>query len=136
MSASQHAAPESCPDENVLAGFASGTLSGPGASSVEAHLDGCADCRALVAAVAAEHSTPDAETQLDRSTPTRLDRGSLGTAPTAGAAPLSSGQELGRYVISGVLGSGGMGVVAAVTRCVSLAVTVGPPVNAAPTELP
>ncbi len=114
MSASPYAAPESCPDENVLAGFASGTLSGPGASSVEAHLDGCADCRALVAAVAAERSTPDAvsaETLLDRNSPTRLDRGSLRTAPPAGAVPLSPGQALGRYVISGVLGSGGMGVV-------------------------
>jgi hypothetical protein len=111
MSTSPYAAPENCPDENLLAGFASGTLPGQGASSVEAHLDGCADCRALVAAVAAERSTPDAETLLDRSSPTRLDRGTPGTEPGAGAAPLRAGEVLGRYVISGVLGSGGMGVV-------------------------
>jgi anti-sigma factor RsiW len=80
MSASPYAAPENCPDENVLAGFASGTLSGPAASSVEAHLDGCADCRALVAAVAAERSTPDAETLPDKNPPTRLDRGTPGMA--------------------------------------------------------
>jgi eukaryotic-like serine/threonine-protein kinase len=106
MSASPHAAPENCPDENVLAAFASGTLTGPGASSVEAHLDGCADCRALIAAVAAERSTPDSA-----SVESRLDRRAPGAAPTGGAEPLRSGDALGRYVISGVLGSGGMGVV-------------------------
>jgi predicted Ser/Thr protein kinase len=114
MSASPYATPENCPDENVLAAFASGTLASSGASSVEAHLDGCADCRALVAAVAAERSIPDpasAETRLDRNAPTRLDRGTPRAAPTAGAAPLRAGDVLGRYVISGVLGSGGMGVV-------------------------
>ena len=114
MSASPHAAPENCPDENVLAAFASGTLTGPGASGVEAHLDGCADCRALVAAVAAERSTPDsanAESQLDGNAPTRWDRRTPGAGPTAGAEPLRAGDVLGRYVISGVLGSGGMGVV-------------------------
>jgi serine/threonine protein kinase len=40
-----------------------------------------------------------------------LDRGTPGAAPTAGAALLRAGDALGRYVISGVLGSGGMGVV-------------------------
>jgi eukaryotic-like serine/threonine-protein kinase len=55
---SRFRAPEGCPDENVLAGFASGALSHEDTPRLEQHLDGCAACRALVAAVAAEASEP------------------------------------------------------------------------------
>jgi eukaryotic-like serine/threonine-protein kinase len=114
MSASPQAAPEDCPDENALAGFASGTLSGPNASRVEAHLDGCADCRALVAAVAAERSTPEAasaETRLDTGAPTLLGTGASAQPRELEGPALRPGEVLGRYVISGGLGAGGMGVV-------------------------
>ncbi|MFP2906136.1 protein kinase domain-containing protein [Pyxidicoccus sp. 3LFB2] len=97
-----------CPDENLLAGFATGVLSATAVPQVEAHLDGCADCRALVGAVAAESSVPDAHLP---DAPTRLDTG----APTlfeAGREPvLPPGTRLGPYVLHELLGAGGMGVV-------------------------
>jgi hypothetical protein len=114
MNASPPSMSERCPDENALASFASGALSGPHASSVESHLDSCADCRALVAAVAAERSSPDAAglaTRLDTGVPTRLDTGLSTQPPVLEAPPLRPGEVLGRYIISGVLGAGGMGVV-------------------------
>jgi eukaryotic-like serine/threonine-protein kinase len=108
MKALPLSASERCPDENALVSFASGTLSGPKALGVETHLDGCDDCRALVAAVAAEHSCPDAasaRTQLESGTATQS------TLPGREEPPLSPGARLGRYVIGRVLGVGGMGVV-------------------------
>ncbi len=95
-----------CPDENVLARFASGTLSHPDAEGLEGHLDTCADCRELVAAVASGDSRPDAA-----SAPTQLDTGAP-THPVAGERPsLKPGDTLGRYVVREWLGEGGMGVV-------------------------
>ncbi|QRN97358.1 protein kinase [Archangium violaceum] len=103
---SQPRAPDGCPDENVLAGFASGALSLGDVPELEPHLDDCAACRALVAAVAAESSSPGST-----NAPTRLDTG----APTLPAHPespaLNPGDRLGRYVIETRLGAGGMGVV-------------------------
>ncbi|PTL75490.1 serine/threonine-protein kinase [Vitiosangium sp. GDMCC 1.1324] len=103
---SRFRAPDGCPDENVLAGFASGSLSLSDAPEVERHLDGCATCRALVAVVASEDSGPDTA-----SAPTRLDTGSP-TLPMHPEAPtLGPGDRVGRYVLEGLLGQGGMGVV-------------------------
>ena len=98
--------PKPCPDENVLARFASGTLSRPDAAGLEVHLDSCPDCRELVAAVASGDSRPDAA-----SAPTQLDTGAP-TQPVVGGGPvLKPGDTLGRYVVREVLGAGGMGVV-------------------------
>ncbi|WP_338872440.1 protein kinase domain-containing protein [Myxococcus stipitatus] len=92
-----------CPDENVLAGFASGALPPSEVSSVAAHLDVCEDCRALVAVVAAEGSMTDVNT---------------GSAPPASPPPRDltrelrlEGTRLGPYVLRELLGVGGMGVV-------------------------
>lgn len=103
---SRFRAPDGCPDENVLAGFASGALSHEDTPEVERHLDGCAACRELVAVVAAEASGPG-----DSSAPTRLDTGAP-TLPTGPESPaLKPGESVGRYVVEGLLGEGGMGVV-------------------------
>ncbi|WPB77086.1 protein kinase [Archangium violaceum] len=103
---SRFRAPDGCPDENVLAGFASGALSHEDTPRLEQHLDGCAACRALVAAVAAEASQPG-----DSLAPTRLDTGSPTLPMHSGSLSLEPGAHVGRYVIEGLLGEGGMGVV-------------------------
>ncbi|WP_257461849.1 protein kinase domain-containing protein [Archangium lipolyticum] len=103
---SQLRAPDGCPDENVLAGFASGALSLEDVPELEPHLDDCAACRALVAAVAAESSSPEAT-----NAPTRLDTGAPTLPAHPGSPTLSPGDRLGRYVIEAQLGAGGMGVV-------------------------
>ncbi|WP_375769432.1 protein kinase [Archangium gephyra] len=99
-------APDGCPDENVLAGFASGALAHEDTPRLERHLDGCAACRALVAAVAAEASGPG-----DSSAPTCLDTGAPTLPVHTGAPALAPGAPVGRYVVEGLLGEGGMGVV-------------------------
>ncbi|MCP3063348.1 protein kinase [Myxococcus sp. K38C18041901] len=99
--------PEVCPDENVLAGFVSGVLSGARVPEVAAHLDSCEDCRALVAVVAAEASSPDAGS-LTR--PDSEEQSTQGSRPSSGAR-LLEGTRLGSYVLRELLGEGGMGVV-------------------------
>ncbi len=98
----------SCPDENLLAAFATGSLRGGKVSGVEAHLDDCANCRALVAAVAAESSHPGTG---DFEAPTRLDTGAPTLSDARREEKLPPGTQLGPYLIRGVLGMGGMGVV-------------------------
>ncbi|WP_426756168.1 protein kinase domain-containing protein [Myxococcus sp. Y35] len=101
-------APPACPDENLLAAFASGALPAVKVPGMEAHLDGCAECRALVAAVAAESSLPDTG---GSDLPTRLDTGAPTVSDALPDATLPPETRLGPYVIRGVLGMGGMGVV-------------------------
>ncbi|MCP3102521.1 protein kinase [Myxococcus sp. K15C18031901] len=104
--------PGACPDENVLVGFVGGALPAPDVARLEAHLDGCADCRALVGAVAAEASVADAGASPDAEAPTRLETGAS-TLLEPGADPkvLPPGTRLGPYVLRELLGMGGMGVV-------------------------
>jgi eukaryotic-like serine/threonine-protein kinase len=78
-----------CPDENVLAQLASGGVAVALRPELEAHLDGCSDCRALVAAVAGGSNPP---------------------APLTLEPVVSEGDVLGRYRIERQLGAGGMGV--------------------------
>ncbi|ATB44506.1 protein kinase domain-containing protein [Corallococcus macrosporus] len=102
-----------CPDENLLAAFASGSAPAGKVVVVEAHLDGCVDCRALVAAVAASSSLPGADAS-GADAPTWWDTGvrTLTEAPALREEPiLPPGTRLGGYLLQGVLGMGGMGVV-------------------------
>jgi len=100
-----------CPDENALAGFASGALPATQVSVLEAHLDGCADCRALVGAVAADVSVRDRPRSSDA--PTSLETGETTELEEPGAALAlpSPGTRLGPYVLRELSGMGGMGVV-------------------------
>ncbi|MCE9668523.1 protein kinase [Myxococcus stipitatus] len=100
-----------CPDENALAGFASGALPAPQVSLLEAHLDGCADCRALVGAVAADASVRDRPRSADA--PTCLETGETTELEEPGAALAlpKPGTRLGPYVLRELSGMGGMGVV-------------------------
>jgi tetratricopeptide (TPR) repeat protein len=82
-----------CPDENALNAFLSGTLSAAEAQGVEAHLAQCGDCRALVAELVRGRGAP--------STPPRARR----------STPLSPGEHLGRFEILALVGAGAMGQV-------------------------
>ena len=79
-----------CPDENELSGFLQGTLPEKDLARLEAHIDGCDRCSALVAETA-RLIVPDL---VDNKT---------GPVPTAGS--------VGRYLIRAQLGEGAMGVV-------------------------
>ncbi|MFP2962555.1 protein kinase domain-containing protein [Myxococcus sp. 1LA] len=113
MNPSHRSSLSACPDENLLAAFASGSAPAGKVAVVEAHLDGCADCRALVAAVAASSSLPGADAS-GADAPTRWDTGVLTLADAPAAREeriLPPETRLGGYVLQGVLGMGGMGVV-------------------------
>ena len=96
-----------CLDDNRAAEFATGALAAMEASRVEQHLAGCRDCRSLVAAlsVAGEDS--------DLVTSPRAAAGFIATAPAipGNVSTFSVGDRIGRYVVLGRLGQGGMGVV-------------------------
>src|SRR5437016_1572746 len=85
---------ESCLDENEVVELLEDRIDGSRRAEVHRHLDGCSQCRVLVADTARA-------------------MGSVSPEPTAGeaAAPLPAGKVLGRYVILETVGAGAMGVI-------------------------
>ena len=83
------AAMSECPDDNLLIRLAHGGVSGDDLVHLEGHLDGCASCRTLVAAVAGGSSAAD---------------------PRVAVQVLEPGSRMGRYEIERLIGAGGMGV--------------------------
>ncbi len=79
-----------CLDDETVVGFVDGTLAPDAVATVETHINGCADCRAVVAQ-AAQFVRPD-----EAATP---------------ASALAAGMTISRYVIRGPLGAGSAGVV-------------------------
>ncbi len=82
-----------CPDENALVAWFERELDDDARAAIEAHVEACEDCRALLIALAAascEVAEPEARDA---------------------AAPLTVGARLGRYVVLDWLGKGGMGAV-------------------------
>jgi serine/threonine-protein kinase len=77
-----------CPTDEALAQMASGALHGAELEALEHHLDGCGNCRTLLAAVT---------------------HGSAPYAPPERAL-LKSGERLGRYEIEALIAAGGMGM--------------------------
>ncbi|MFY0562241.1 tetratricopeptide repeat protein [Archangium lansingense] len=77
----------SCPDENTLTGYASGALDPEGTTAVRQHVAGCSECRSVLAALSGLETPP----------------------PLVDTGLLVSGARVGRYMVLGLLGEGGMG---------------------------
>lgn len=84
-----------CPDENAIALFARGMVSIPERFKIESHLDGCVDCRELVAHLVRDHQPRGAKSE-----------GEVPEAPFLGR-----GTNLGRYLLLKCVGRGGAGTV-------------------------
>ncbi len=90
--------PGDCLSETVVSQFLDQGLSSEAAHAVERHIDGCAACRRLVSALA-RGASPGDEAEVT-------------TAPWASPSIDDAAvTQVGRYRITGVLGSGGMGTV-------------------------
>lgn len=77
----------SCPDENTLLGYASRALDPEGTTTVRQHVVGCSECRSVLAMLGGLELPP----------------------PRVDAGLLVSGARVGRYMVLGLLGEGGMG---------------------------
>ncbi|HUJ29238.1 MAG TPA: serine/threonine-protein kinase, partial [Myxococcales bacterium] len=84
-----------CLSEDSLLALASGALAPQSLDDAQHHLDGCARCRQLVAVVASGGSTAKS------GDPPRADD----------SLPIGRGTTIGRYVVTSVVGAGGMGAV-------------------------
>ncbi|HEY3357991.1 MAG TPA: tetratricopeptide repeat protein [Polyangia bacterium] len=89
-----------CLSEDAVMQFVQGELATAAAAEVERHLDECAECRDLMAAVGRMLPPADAPASL-------VSGGPVG----APAAPIQRGTTVGRYVILDLIGTGGMSVV-------------------------
>ena len=90
------ASPPDCLDDDVVAGYVDGALPAGEQARVERLIDACAVCRRQVSELMRVRSTLDAGASS-----------AAGAAAPAGGAP----ERVGRYVVRGTLGQGGMGVV-------------------------
>ncbi len=86
-----------CLDDTTLAGYVERRLGAEDAAAVDDHLDACDDCRHTLSLVA-------------RALP-RSPVGIEAPPPIAVATEISDGSRVGRYVVTGLLGRGGMGTV-------------------------
>lgn len=109
-----------CPDANLLQALMAGQLGTAERTPLAAHLDRCAECRALIASLArAELADEDEQPALARTREaSRLELAATEGASTPDGAStlveqraLAAGDKLGRYVLSARLGAGAMGVV-------------------------
>src|SRR4051812_32554290 len=88
-----------CLDENAIGAFVAGQLADADAAAVDAHIDACADCLALMVALA------NAKTITRSSDPGENED----AIPSSDA--LARGARIGRYQIVSLVGAGAMGAV-------------------------
>jgi len=93
-----------CPDETTLVAFLEGRLPAAAVAQVDGHLATCAACRDLVAAAA-----PAVLADGSRLVAAGATHVPAAPGPSSSAALLARGAAVGRYVILGVVGRGGMG---------------------------
>ncbi len=94
-----------CLDDNDVSEFVSGTLAASALTKIEGHLAGCRDCRALVAAMAADAA---ADSNVETVPHEKLSPSQVTHLPTKN---YTVGDKVGRYLVLSTLGTGGMGVV-------------------------
>jgi serine/threonine protein kinase len=101
-----------CLGDNLAAEFAGGALGSKAAAAVEVHLAQCRDCRRLVAALAGALGQPgDPGHDSELATAPRATRPVTSERLGDEAFEFSVGDRIGRYLVIGRLGAGGMGVV-------------------------
>ncbi|MCB9703620.1 MAG: serine/threonine protein kinase [Myxococcales bacterium] len=110
--------PEACPSEGAFLDFIAGTMTAAERAAFESHIDTCAGCHALLAALAhdlddddPDADAPGSEAPISGDAPTLLPTGGSATDPDRRAAAGLVPARLGRYVVIEPLGAGGMGVV-------------------------
>jgi WD40 repeat protein len=86
-----------CPDEDTILAFLERRLSGPGATTLEVHLDACPRCRRVVATLADELAG-----ELDTPTPAE-------PRAEASVGLLWPGDRVGDLEVEALIGRGGMG---------------------------
>lgn len=99
-----------CPAENTWLAYVGGELENAAIDRLEHHLDGCSSCRLVFAGLA--HQDPGSAATAPAGEGPGLfgpPSGLIGDA--AGLADLPRGTSVGRYLVVGPLGRGGMGVV-------------------------
>jgi eukaryotic-like serine/threonine-protein kinase len=93
-----------CLDEDIVCAWIERRLPAAERAPVDAHIDSCADCRRLIATVVQRSSDGLVSRSAGDGTDATLPR-------SAGAVAIASGERIGRYCVTGILGAGGMGVV-------------------------
>jgi Protein kinase domain/Putative zinc-finger len=95
-----------CLDANAVQQLMSGAMAPAQRDEVNAHLDGCSDCRQLVALVARGLAATD-PVGLGATLPSE----GTGHPPPSATGILAAGTQVGRYLVTDMIGAGGMGVV-------------------------